>query len=289
MPTEPKEGRQPENDISENLVADLTRVARIVCTDLGLPPDGAEALALVRVIRGVRSRDWAAFASAHGLENWLCIPLCQELGESVSQLLAIQETLAFQRDHDPLTGVGNRGYFNRRFESEVRRALRSRTDLSIIYIDLDNFKSINDAYGHSCGDMVLQRLGKVLQTSIRHYDLAARIGGEEFAVILPSTTCWSGVLLGTRILEAFSKEVFTWEDAVFSMTFSGGVSSLALLDEDRRDGVELLKSADAALYQAKRKGKNNITLADSDRLAKDRETLVQAQEKQFLFSSMGLE
>lgn len=289
MPTESSNGQQPEQSLSEDLVANLEKVATLVRKELEASPAYADALALVRVVNGVTVEDWAKFASTHGLENWLCIPLHCALGESIAQLLSVQEKLAFQRDHDALTNIGNRGYFNRRFEAEVERALRARSELSVIYIDLDNFKIINDSHGHACGDVVLQRLGKVLQASVRHYDVVARLGGEEFAVILPSTTCWSGIMLGNRILEAFNKEVFTCGDATFSMTFSGGVSSLTLLDEDKRNGAELLKSADTALYEAKRKGKNNITLAESNRLARDRESLVQAQEKQFLFSFMGSE
>ena len=280
---------EPECALSEALVAELERVAELVRQKLQCSPGCPEALALVRVIDGVGSDEWTEFVSVHGLENWLGIPLHGCLGESVAQLLSIQEKLAFQRDHDALTGIHNRGYFNRRFASEVERALRSRTELSIIYIDLDNFKGVNDTYGHDCGDSVLQRLGATLQASIRPYDLVARIGGEEFVIVLPSTPYWSGLMFANRILETFNKEIFNCGNAAFSMTFSGGVSSLSLLDEDKRSNAELLKSADMALYEAKSKGKNNITLAESNRLAKDRESLVQAQEKQFLFSCMGSE
>jgi diguanylate cyclase (GGDEF)-like protein len=289
MPTKSDTKSQPENTLSDTLAADLQKIAQLVREGLNTAPGCPEALALACVINGVRVEDWGKFASLHGLENWLGIPLHGELGESVTQLLSVQEKLLLQRDHDVLTGINNHGYFNRQLESEVERALRSRTELCIIYIDLDNFKNINDTYGHNCGDIVLQRLAKVLQASVRPYDVVARIGGEEFALILPTTSCWSGMMSANRILDAFSKEVFSYGDASFFMTFSGGVSSLSLLDEDNRTNVELLQSVDTALYEAKRKGKNNVTMAESNRLVKDRESLVQAQEKQFLFSYMDSE
>jgi diguanylate cyclase (GGDEF)-like protein len=137
--------------------------------------------------------------------------------------------------------------------------------------------------------MVLQRLAKILHSSVRHYDIVARIGGEEFAVILPATSCWTGVMLGNRILDLFRSEKFFCNSTTFSMTFSGGVSSLALLNEKNRNCSELLKSADDALYEAKRGGKNTISLAKSDKVIKEMNTLVHAQEKMLLFGSLSSE
>lgn len=96
-------------------------------------------------------------------------------------------------------------------------------------------------------------------------------------------------MLGNRLLDLFRCETFTCDDITFSLTFSGGVSSLSQLDVKGKDGAELLKSADKALYEAKTSGKNTIRVAESERLSKDRASLVQAQEKQFLFSFLGSE
>lgn len=291
MPTESnKTDPHPESALTADLVQELERVVELLRKEL--VPSGAsapDAIAIVRVLESISLNDWECFASTHGLENWLCFSLQQELADAVSSLLEAQERLAFQRDHDPLTGLGNRGFFNRRLESEVSRALRSNNELSLLYLDLDNFKLVNDTYGHDCGDMVLQRLGAVLRDNVRHYDVPARIGGEEFCIILPSTSCWTGVMLGNRLLDLFRRESFQSGGDSFSVTFSGGVSSLSLLDEDRKNSAELLKSADKALYDAKAGGKNTIALATSDKLSKDRASLVRAQEKQFLFSFLGSE
>lgn len=280
--------------LSPTLADNLHEVARIIASGMRQsdPADcDASALALVRILPGIQPEVWEAFASSHGLEDWLGFSLGQDVAASVQHLLSMQSRLAFQRDHDALTGIGNRGFFDRRITAEVERATRSRTELSLLYLDLDNFKKVNDTYGHSCGDLVLQRLAKVLQSSVRAYDIAARIGGEEFAVILPAASCWTGVMLGNRILRAFTQEEFICNDtgSVFSMTFSGGVSSLAMLPEEQRNSTELLRTADVALYEAKRGGKNAIAIARSDRLIRDQDSLVQAQEKLLLFGPLSAE
>lgn len=290
MPTERhNECPLPERSLSPDLVRDLETVVKTVRTALGPAGPCDDALAVVRVLDNVAPEDWERFASIHGLEQWLPISLKRSLADSVAAFLETQQRLAFQRDHDALTGLVNRGYFNRRLEAELERALRSRNELSLLYLDLDNFKKVNDTYGHGCGDEVLTRLAGVLRDNVRHYDIVARVGGEEFCIILPATSCWTGLMLGNRVLDIFRHERFTFDGDTFSLTFSGGVSSLAQLDEDSRNSTELLKSADRALYDAKAGGKNSIRLAESGRLSRDRSSLVEAQEKQFLFSFLGSE
>lgn len=290
MPNEhPENSPRPAADFFPELADNLEKVATLVRQACPEPSGCSGSLALVRVLSGVGIDEWEKLASTYALENWLGIPLGDTLSESVNSMLAMQKRLAFQRDHDALTGIGNRGYFNRRLENEVSRALRSREELSLLYLDLDRFKQVNDTYGHPCGDVVLQRLAKVLRLSVRHYDILARVGGEEFAVILPATSCWTAAMLGNRLLAAFRQEQFTCGDAVFSMTFSGGVSSLTLLDEDDKTDTALLASADKALYDAKGKGRNTISIATSEKIDKDRNSLVQAQEKQLLFSGFDSE
>ena len=275
--------------LDPDLVQNLGKVVTLVREKISMPGECARSLALVRVLAGVDSETWERFAAFNGLENWLGIPLDCSLADAVSQLLSVQERLAFQRDHDDLTGIGNRGLFNRLLASEFERAVRSHTDISLLLLDLDNFKQINDRYGHTCGDKVLQHLGALLKTQVRQYDIPVRFGGEEFAVILPATSCWTAIVFGNRILELFRQEQFVCNGNTFSMTFSGGASSLKLLQQDAKTPEELIKSADDALYEAKRQGKNHIARVECSKLAEVQSSMVLSQEKQFLFSCLGSE
>lgn len=278
---------EPSNEcLSPDLTQELESVVQTVHSALA-PVDACadgDAIALVRVFPCTAPEAWERFSSIRELKNWLCIPIKRSLVDSVTALLDMQQRLAFQRDHDALTGLANRGCFTRKLEIEVDRVLRSRTELALIYIDIDNFKNINDTYGHDCGDSVLIRLATIMCDNTRHYDVPSRLGGDEFCVILPAASCWTGLMFANRLLELFRREVFTCNGEAFSMTFSAGVVSLAQLDNDHQSGAELLKHADTALYKAKNNCKNSICLAENERLGKDHSSLVQAQEKQFLFS-----
>jgi diguanylate cyclase (GGDEF)-like protein len=288
MPTKFNEATQPAaGDIYGNMLADLENA--IGCILHQTPARNGVATALVRVLQGVSLEDWERCASTYGLLDWLAVPLQCDRAEAVVKMLELQKRLAFQRDHDALTGIGNRVYFNRRLDEEVSRALRSRTELSLLLLDLDDFKQVNEHRGYACGDQVLQGVARLLQNSVRHYDITARIGGEEFAAILPATTAWTGIMLGNRMLAALKRERFAYNGEGFSVTLSGGVAALALLDGERKTGACLVESADKAVYEAKKNGKNSIAAAASEKLHKGRASLVLAGEKQFLFADLDAE
>jgi two-component system cell cycle response regulator len=166
------------------------------------------------------------------------------------------EQLAFR---DPLTGVFNRRYFDLQIGLELQRIERYPAPISLVFIDIDSFKNVNDTYGHHVGDLVLQGLAHLLQVNLRSTDLLARFGGEEFVIALPNTTVDQARSIMQDILDKVRvKPVAQNEGQTFSITFSAGVAEWQV-------GItiaEWVAKADDAMYQAKQQGKNRIVLAD---------------------------
>jgi diguanylate cyclase (GGDEF)-like protein len=167
---------------------------------------------------------------------------------------------------DPLTGLYNRRFFRATFEREVRRGHRYGVTLSLIMLDVDGFKRINDEYGHLFGDLVLRRVAKLVRRAIRESDTASRYGGEEFAIILPETDRLGSFAVAERIRRrvetAFAARPTSGRPV--AMTVSGGIASYP---DDGSDLAEMLGRADEALYRAKTLGKNRIALHHAERRA----------------------
>jgi diguanylate cyclase (GGDEF)-like protein len=156
---------------------------------------------------------------------------------------------------DELTQLANRRSFAQTLGLEVRRAERFGDPLTLVLADLDDFKSINDSYGHQMGDVVLKAFADVLRANVRDFDVPARYGGEEFAILLPETELAGGEQLARRLLAALSSvRVPGIEGDRAPVTASFGVASFPRA----RNAEELLAAADRALYQAKREGKNRV-------------------------------
>ncbi len=268
----------------ESVATEISKVVEYIHTALKNHLTTNESLALIKLFPSFPIELWNEYALTNQLKNWLAIPIKQDLRSTLAALVSFQDTLSKQRYTDPLTGIGNRGYFNKHFQHEFVRSVRSGEDLTLIIFDLDKFKNINDTFGHACGDMVLQEFAKMLTSSTRPYDYVARIGGEEFAVILPNTNTWTGLNLGDRLRKKLSEMSFTWKNKVFSITVSGGVASMSSMKKKVSTDT-LFHDADTALYQAKNEGRNRIVLAHSSRPIQEYSTLVQADEKRFLFSN----
>lgn len=163
---------------------------------------------------------------------------------------------------DDLTGISNRRHFMETLEKEVDRACRYGSSLVLCMMDVDEFKRVNDTYGHLAGDMVLRELGTMLRKSIRMSDIACRYGGEEFALLLPQTALREAASQAERLRRMVEANRFEWEGTPFSLTLSFG---LARLDHERNPSPKaLLEDADKALYRAKRNGKNRVAMDEED-------------------------
>lgn len=160
---------------------------------------------------------------------------------------------------DSLTGLFNSRYLHERLTAELERTSRYRRPFSLLVIDCDNFKSINDTFGHLEGDRVLQRLANVITESLRRPDSAYRYGGEEFVVMLPEAASESAFALADRLRHAFAaEEVVAADGRVIRCTISIGVAEYLNGDDES----SLIRRADEASYRAKRQGKNRVVLAE---------------------------
>ncbi|MBX3650142.1 MAG: sensor domain-containing diguanylate cyclase [Burkholderiales bacterium] len=165
----------------------------------------------------------------------------------------IQDALLEMSQLDPLTGVANRRCFDYRASGEFLRARRFGRDLSVVMLDIDHFKRINDRWGHAAGDKVLKKLCESVQAELREVDLLARVGGEEFAVLMPDTNLDGAFLLAERLRRCvMAQELIEGED-IIKFTASFGVAALGSEDKSPDD---VLKRADVALYAAKGAGRN---------------------------------
>lgn len=172
--------------------------------------------------------------------------------------LATAELLAAR---DQLTGLCNRRNFDQRLEGAIARSARHGDRFSLLMIDIDHFKNINDHYGHATGDDVLRRFGEVLSERLRQNDIAARWGGEEFAVLADGANLENARLLAEQIRESVAMTPFP---PVPRVTVSVGVAEY----QEGESGDDLLRHADKALYGAKRNGRNRVIAADSNQTLK---------------------
>jgi diguanylate cyclase (GGDEF)-like protein len=191
------------------------------------------------------------------MENLLLYDKLRKDKESLEQANA---KILYLSQRDALTGCFNRGYMNDQLPREIRRSLRYRRALSLALCDLDHFKSINDSYGHQCGDRVLQEFVKYLNELIRtDSDWLARYGGEEFLLVLPETTLENATRIAQRLRAHIAGKAFEWEGEKITVTASFGVVGCGVESFPKTLQADaLLNRADEYLYQAKRKGRNRV-------------------------------
>jgi diguanylate cyclase (GGDEF)-like protein len=160
--------------------------------------------------------------------------------------------------HDPLTGLFNRRYFERRLREECAHARRHRRPFSIVMLDLDHFKLVNDTYGHEDGDRVLRHVSEVIQAMLREDDVSCRWGGEEFVLLLRGTTGMAARVVANRLRATLAAKPIALgaKEEPRHVTFSAGVA--AADDRNAYNADDIVARADAALYRAKRAGRNRV-------------------------------
>ncbi|MCX8042364.1 MAG: GGDEF domain-containing protein [Thermodesulfobacteriaceae bacterium] len=182
--------------------------------------------------------------------NEQLVNITRELAKKNVQLSEALKTIKKINNTDPLTGILNRRAFLKILKREISLAKRHNLPLSLVMIDIDYFKKINDTYGHETGDYVLKTTAKVIRKSIRQEDLFARLGGEEFVLLLPHTNMEAAYKMSERLRQTIEKRQF--KRIREKITASFGITEFSPLDNFRL----FLKRADEALYEAKKRGRN---------------------------------
>ena len=234
-----------------------------ILTNLDLPPAEAEQH-WNHIISHNRTLS-AAIGREVNLRTAVCDYFCS-INKSLHNPKIIEihlfEKAAKASTFDNLTGLLNRNAFDEMLSREISRAKRHDSSLTLLFLDLDDFKRVNDTLGHIAGDEVLKKVAQLIMVEKRSEDIGARYGGEEITVLLPETSKAEGWLIGERIRQRVEETEIRYEGKSIKMTLSGGLASFPI---DAGDGLTLLKNADKAMYRAKSFGKNNISFYSMDK------------------------
>lgn len=176
-----------------------------------------------------------------------------------ARVVQYQQHLEYQTQVDSLTGLFNRRAFEKKIQEEFDRSLRYHNPFSLLILDVDNFKAINDTYGHHGGDAVLVKISETLREKTRKSDFPSRYGGEEFVLILPETDQDSALQVAGKVHEAIRNHAFGASTQPFNITVSIGLSSTS--SRFYSDWTQMLRDADQALYAAKNSGKDRIEIS----------------------------
>ncbi len=284
------DGEQAWNLLSEDASIEL------VVTDLAMP--GLDGFGLIRRIRDSESsrirntpvivvtgandtaarerafvegaNDFIAKTSDH-VEFLARVRAHQKLAQTIRELESSRRFLREQANTDPLTKLANRRNFFTMVSTILAQMHRQNEHFSVVMLDIDHFKRINDTYGHQAGDFVLVELAEVLSGAIREGDLLARMGGEEFVVASPYTNRLAAIVLSERLRKSVEDKKFLFEGNQIPVTISLGVASKTKSTDDID---KLIAVADSRLYMAKEKGRNRICASDRSRNERITESVV---------------
>jgi diguanylate cyclase len=259
-----------ENDSVRDAIARMEEVMQRAAQDLSQAGQGAAAFGdalqsatgvlsndgragtLEQVVQGIVQATRQMEARSRELEQRL-----DAASNEVSQLKDEVEAMRLEATTDALTGLANRKRFDARLREESEEAKDSKEPLSLLMLDLDHFKRFNDNHGHLIGDHVLRLLSEVMQQSVKGRDIAARFGGEEFAIILPATPLIHAKSLGNAIREKISKKVIV--NRVTGLELGQITLSIGAAQYRPEEPMaEFIERADAALYRAKKSGRNRV-------------------------------
>ncbi len=196
-----------------------------------------------------------------------------EIRQKLAELSSLVQT-------DTLTGIANYRYFLQALEQEIERTQRSAQPTSLIMLDIDFFKKVNDQWGHEVGNQALIHLSLLLQQTVRKLDIPCRYGGEEFAIILPDTNLAASIPVAERIRQRIAESPLTISGKSLKITVSLGIATYA--DQQEINVTELVEQADRYLYQAKETGRNRVCHAEIPSV-----DIVTTEEKQALSELFG--
>jgi diguanylate cyclase (GGDEF)-like protein len=158
---------------------------------------------------------------------------------------------------DGLTQISNRRFFEEALEREISRCNRYSREMSLVMIDIDHFKQINDSFGHLAGDSVLKQLASIIKSKIRREDVFARYGGEEFALLLPEVALEGGAAMAEKARKLVAGQKFEFDHQRIPVTISAGVAALS---STQREAADVVRAADVKLYESKSTGRNKVSV-----------------------------
>jgi diguanylate cyclase (GGDEF) domain len=246
------------NCITEKIGDEACQVLFSVLTHLDLSPD--QAVDYWKQVVAHRNIMSESLGRGVNLRTAICDYFCT-INKSMTNPIIIEirvlEDALYSLRYDSLTGLYSRRTFDEVFVKEIERANRYGKELSVLFFDLDDFKQVNDTFGHLAGDDALEHVARIVMGEIRTIDIASRYGGEEIVVVLPETEKAAAFVVGERIREKVETMKLNYKDQIINLTISGGIATLPI---DATDSKNLIANADIAVYKAKEAGKNNIVI-----------------------------